>query len=352
LVESETIGSDDRMPTDFVKDIEAMPKTLRRLLEDELDNGNEIVELGHTFPAPPVGAYFLLAHPVMTRRHETGHGLIFFDRNNATYSGEFTDKDRFYFILEPPHQQDDFSPNMQYDQDGSHKSGAAQDRRSDGSDELQNFERSIKMDYEKWHDGEGYDLTVIDNANETIKAEILNFLLVRPISDWRDVQALARFDSDLARRKLKDALKHQEIRIRLAVLEYAPDISSPQERTEVMVQALRHEVFYNGLTQALDLVVDHHPKEIEDEMFRGILKRDGEVAVHFAAILMFLHKRAKEPFDMSQRPFFLEFNTGNSNEREKSFRELCEKIGVDADEEIRTIEKLPSGSHDFIDRND
>jgi hypothetical protein len=38
-------------------------------------------------------------------------------------------------------------------------------------------------------------------------------------------------------------------------------------------------------------------------------KREGDVAVLFAAMLFYLYGKAKELFDMKQRPFFLLFNT-------------------------------------------
>lgn len=78
------------------------PVALRSLIEAELASGNAIVEIGHTFPAPPAGAYIMLASKVSTRARDDGDGLSFYDRNNSSYSGEFTDAKRFYFVLEPP----------------------------------------------------------------------------------------------------------------------------------------------------------------------------------------------------------------------------------------------------------
>jgi hypothetical protein len=39
------------------KDFEAAPAALRQLLEAELAAGNSIVEIGHSHPAPPAGAF-------------------------------------------------------------------------------------------------------------------------------------------------------------------------------------------------------------------------------------------------------------------------------------------------------
>jgi hypothetical protein len=78
------------------------PTALRALVEAELVAGNTIAEVGHSFPAPPAGAYFKLTNKVTTRPRDSRHGVSFYDRNSSIYSGEFTDAKRFYFILEPP----------------------------------------------------------------------------------------------------------------------------------------------------------------------------------------------------------------------------------------------------------
>lgn len=87
---------------DQQKELAAFPAGLRALLEAELAAGNSIIEVGHSFPAPPVGAYIKLANKVSTRPRASGGGLNFYERNSSSYSGEFTDAKRFFFILEPP----------------------------------------------------------------------------------------------------------------------------------------------------------------------------------------------------------------------------------------------------------
>jgi len=79
-----------------------MPIALRELLEAELAAGNSIVEVAHCFPAPPAGAYFKLANKIRTRLRTSEGSIVFYERNGSSYSGEFTDAKRFYFILEPP----------------------------------------------------------------------------------------------------------------------------------------------------------------------------------------------------------------------------------------------------------
>lgn len=83
-------------------ELDDFPPLLRALLDAELAAGNAIVEIGHAFPSPPVGAWVKLAKPVSTRPRRSGDGLSFYDRNGSSYSGEWTDAQRYFFLLEPP----------------------------------------------------------------------------------------------------------------------------------------------------------------------------------------------------------------------------------------------------------
>ena len=90
------------LTTEQQKELAQFPPALRALIKAELAAGNSIAEVGHSFPAPPAGAYFKLANKVTTRPRASSDGVSFYERNSSIYSGEFTDAKRFYFILEPP----------------------------------------------------------------------------------------------------------------------------------------------------------------------------------------------------------------------------------------------------------
>ena len=307
------------------------PPELRALVDAELAAGNEIVEISSTFPAPPAGDCVRLARRVTTRPRASGNGLSFYDRNTSIYSGEFTDARRFYFVVEPPNP-----PPPEPDMDAIRaeirarqsvpepapappSSGSAADR----------YARSMEIDYEKWHDGIGYDLEILRAASPEDRAEIERLLLARRAKDWRDVEALAALGSPAAHAALRKALRSRDHEVRTAVHEYAPELVSDAERTESLVRALERADFYTGLTQALRQVERFHPPEVVQGLLRGLRDRSGEVAVHFAAMLMYLHGKADSAFDMAQRPFFLRFVTPDPAERARAIRELCERIGVD-----------------------
>lgn len=193
---------------------------------------------------------------------------------------------------------------------------------------VQRFQASMAINYEKWHDGVGYDLETLKAAGPDDRLEIERLLLHRGALDWRDVEALALLETPSADQALRHGLLHGNAEIRAAVIEYAPRVVSDDERTTALVESLRTAEIYGGLTQTLRLVERHHPPAVIAALLRGVLERKSE-AIHFSGMLMFLHGKAKSAFDWEQRPFYLKFATQVRSDREPLFRELCAKIGVD-----------------------
>lgn len=200
------------------------------------------------------------------------------------------------------------------------------------------FRSSMIIDHEKWHDGIGYDLEALAAASDGEREAIERLLLQRGAADWRDVEALAALDTPATREALAAVLADGTDALRLAVLRHAPQIAGVVEQIAALVRALEHAPFYDGLTQALDQVEQVHPPSVVDALFRGVLAREGEVAVHFAAMLMFLFGKAEEPFDFGQRPYFLRFHTDDPTEREVMLRDLCGRVGVSAERYLQGSE--------------
>lgn len=78
------------------------PAPLRALVETELAAGNTIAAIETGFPAAPCGASIRLANSVGKARRKSTGDLSFYERNNSSYSGEFTTAERHFFVLEPP----------------------------------------------------------------------------------------------------------------------------------------------------------------------------------------------------------------------------------------------------------
>jgi hypothetical protein len=187
----------------------------------------------------------------------------------------------------------------------------------------------MNIDYEKWHDGVGYDLEALKEANNKEREVIERILVNRNRPDWRDIEALAILNTPGARSALKAAVLRGINEVNMAVLRFAPELVNDELKTKLIVEALKSACFYYGLRQTLDIVEKYHPKEVVRELFHGLLKREGGVAVHFAAMLFYIYGEAETSFDMEKRAFFLKFNTEKLSERKIIFLEFCEKINVD-----------------------
>ena len=343
-----------KMNDEETRRLAAFPDPLRELVEQELAAGNGITEFHGGFPAPPVGDCVRLLRQVSTRPRESCDGIDFYDRNNSSHSGEFTDSKRFHFVLEPPNppppevDMDAIREALNASQDNMH--GLSGDRpvrdpdqvvgefletlstdsRSNPSpeDAVGRFRESMDCNYERWREGIGYDLDLLETATPEELVAIENLLVSGGVKDWRDVEALAALDSPRARVLLRKTLEAGDSELARAVCSYAPQLVSGDERTATLVAALEETDFYGGLTQALLDVESFHPPEVIDALLRGVLARNGDHACHLAAMLMFLHGKAESAFDWELRPFFLRFNTAERTERETVFRELCGRIGI------------------------
>jgi hypothetical protein len=193
---------------------------------------------------------------------------------------------------------------------------------------LQRFEKSMVMDFEKWHDGKGYDIEAIKLASPAERAAIEQTLINHSPRDWRDIEALAEIRTERARQVIKQAIIDPNPEVRVAVTRYASNLVTDRERTKSIVDGLQNAKLFGGLSQVIDDVAEYHPQEVKDALIIGLLNRKGDVAVLFAAMLFYIYGKANEPFDMTQRPFFLRFNTEDRAEREAVFLELCERLGI------------------------
>jgi hypothetical protein len=205
---------------------------------------------------------------------------------------------------------------------------------------LQRFKASMKIGFEEWHDGIGYDIEAIKIASQTEREAIEQILVNHNPRDWRDIEALAEINTKRARETIKKAIKDPNPVVRVAVTRFAPDLVTDNERTQSLTDALQNTEPFWGLSQVLDEVKRYHPEEVKEALIKGSLNRKGEVAVHFAAMLFYLFGKAKEPFDWGERPFFLRFNTEDRKERVKVFRELCQKLKINPEKYLRQKQEL------------
>ncbi|MBL8892771.1 MAG: hypothetical protein JNL67_22535 [Planctomycetaceae bacterium] len=196
-----------------------------------------------------------------------------------------------------------------------------------GESRFERFRRSAKIDLEKWRDPT-HDLEAILGANAEERDQIEQFLLARGIQHVMDVQALALLDTEAARMALVAKWRSGPPEIRAAVVHFAPTLVGETEKLDELVGRIGECDVYDGLDLTLQQIEINHPPQVVLAMLQRIARDPGVVAVHFAAMLLFIRGQASEPFDWEQRPFFLRFGVGDEADRQAALRELSQRIGV------------------------
>ena len=193
------------------------------------------------------------------------------------------------------------------------------------------FLASMQLSYDRWHDGDGYDLAALRELEPWEVPELVRLLRDRSL-EWREVEALAALpgapEAELA---LTEATRDRlSVDVRLA----AADALNRQGRlarplAEVVADEIRNlSTISDGLERALRLAEQYPTDEVKRALLRASRNRT-ECAMHCAALLCYLCGVAKEPFDWELRPLFLRFNPGvGEGEREAAFAELCGLVGM------------------------
>jgi len=78
-----------------------------------------------------------------------------------------------------------------------------EDKESDLSSPLKRFEKSMQINYEKWHDGIGSDINAIKLASISACKAIEGLLVNHLPLDWRDIETLASLNKASARALMK-----------------------------------------------------------------------------------------------------------------------------------------------------
>ncbi len=293
------------------RDYDNLPTLLRELLDAELAAGNEIAEVQHGFPAAPIGASFLLTGPVRSRPRQDADELRFFERNGSDHSGEFTVAPRHFFILEPP------LPEPPYpDMDALRAASPPPPPRSP-------FASMMAIDYEKWHDGIGYDLTQIPlmTPEQRMDFEAELILHLRDNGDWRDVEALLELATPTALAAAEKARNHPSPEVRNYVEQNIP--VAPAEREAQAISAIERAAVRSGIGHAVELAINCNTPDVRRTVLnQARTASDSTTRVHMAALLYFLCGKSKEPFDWAHRPYFLRFNDDNTADFRAAWTEL------------------------------
>jgi hypothetical protein len=146
-------------------------------------------------------------------------------------------------------------------------------------------------------------------------------------SDWRDVELLEHAGSDA--HAVAEAMDGNSPQARMKAIGSLARSGAFEDKDARIARELDQAAPMNGLDAALRLAETHPGPLVEKALLRNVRDRP-EVAVNYAAMVMFLAGLTKDPFDWDFRPFFLRFGEDSPPaDRAAAFAELYAKLEVD-----------------------
>ena len=198
------------------------------------------------------------------------------------------------------------------------------------SEACQPFLDSMVMDFDKWHDGTGYDLEALEQLGPEERDSMEKLLIknLEQAGDWRDVEALAALGTPSARTAVDKARSHHNTRVRNYALRIILDNRHSEDMTreemseleEQVVQAVKHGDF--EMAESMPTV------RVKKALLDSAREADREIRVSAAAFLLYLCGQASEPFDWSQRPFFLLFGEDDPKMLQSAWDHLRKRTGL------------------------
>ena len=198
------------------------------------------------------------------------------------------------------------------------------------SEAYQLFLDSMVMDFDKWHDGIGYDLEVLGRLGPEERDSIEELLIknLKEAGDWRDVEALVALGTPSARAAVDQARFHSNRRVRKYALRIALGSWHAKDATEEERAELEQQVVQAEAHGDYELAELMPTMRVKKALLDSTREADSVTRVNAAAFLLYLCGQASEPFDWSQRPFFLLFGDDDPKMLQLAWNHLRKRIGL------------------------
>lgn len=171
------------------------------------------------------------------------------------------------------------------------------------------FLDSMVMDFDKWHDGTSYDLEILGRLGQEELASIEKLLIgnLKQAGDWRDVDALVALGTDSANKAVDKARFHDNTKVRNYALRTCLNTEDPKDMAEKDVAELEEQVIHSVKHGNFEMAEYMPTMRVKKALLDSALEAKSEIRGSVAAFLLYLCGQASEPYDWSQRPFFLLF---------------------------------------------
>lgn len=192
------------------------------------------------------------------------------------------------------------------------------------------FLDSMILDFDRWHDGTGYNLEALDQLEPGEKSSIEKLLIenLADKGDWRDVQALAALNTPAAGEAVDKARFHKKTKVRNYALRiFINNLKSGKTSKELDAE-LEEQVIQAVMQGDYEMAESLPTMRVKRALLDSVLEVDREIRVSAAAFLLYICGQTSEPFDWDQRPFFLRFGKESGGELKQAWQELRKRAGL------------------------
>lgn len=191
------------------------------------------------------------------------------------------------------------------------------------SDAYRRFAESKVMDYEKWHDGTGYDLDALGEMTEEEREGVISDLISH-LQDWRDLEALHYVGTPGAHAAIEKARRSPDAKLRVAALKYGP----PASGSEVELTLLKALDPVAATTDAIEQAAECKTPAVIEALLRCVRECTGPEAYGAVASLLVMHGKLDSVYSWDRRDFILRFVDPPSPDRSDAYAELCAELGL------------------------
>lgn len=194
---------------------------------------------------------------------------------------------------------------------------------------------SKAIDYERWHDGEGYDLDAFAAMTPAERDSEAAAIIANGEPDWRDLEVLGAHGTRACIEHLRGLLLHPSIETRAHALGVLIDHDhTPGSVADVQLAHIIDAIEDgddDAVTPTLLLAQEHAGPISKLALLRGA-KDKPSLALHFASALLDLAGISDDlaAFDPALRPLLLRLLPDNAaDDRMAALDEVCRLMNID-----------------------
>ena len=135
-------------------------------------------------------------------------------------------------------------------------------------------------------------------------------------------------------REMAKAVRARSLELRIDAAQRLANrkLLSESEIEAIILDGRGRMTILDGMVKTLAFAAAYPTQRVRDKLLSCTLHGHPENRVHAAALIHFLHGQASSHFDMTFRPFYLQFASKDKRARWSAYLELCARIGVEPQE--------------------